>query len=72
MADDQGAARKTNYSVLLKKSTVRLMYVFDADREKLVRNRLEIMARVSYFDQLGLETSPYIRLPHSFRLAERD
>ena len=24
MADDQGAARKTNYSVLLKKSTVRL------------------------------------------------
>ena len=43
------------------------MYVFDADGEKLVRNRLEIMARVSYFDQLGLETSPYIRLPHSFR-----
>jgi hypothetical protein len=38
MADDQGAARKTNYSVLLKKSTVRLMYVFDADRERLVRN----------------------------------
>ena len=48
------------------------MYVFDADRERLVRNRLEIMVRVSYFDQLSLETSPYIRLPHSFRLAERD
>jgi hypothetical protein len=48
------------------------MYLFNADRERLIRNRLEIVVRVADFHQLYLKTSLRIRVAHSFRLAEQD